>query len=474
MTDAPPLPSPTPVAATWSEAGLLAVGLLAFIWVSDIQGVMLHRSEFELGDWLRPMVTYLLVAGLVVWQWDRVARIFLSLPFLFVGGGLTAAIVLASLPDERVEPAGVPALRAGMRQAQPEVVLQLGDARSVEWLTPGHVARPTSSAERLGIRVNEGEGGSEGGSGSGLTADLPPGWVELPPSEMRLLNFGIPGEPQVECYVSSLPGAAGSVLANINRWRNEQMGQSPLDEAGLASLPRVRLLGVDGVQVECDGTFQGRGGDTIAEARLLGVIAALPQVTVFLKMTGPRAAVDAQRTGFELVRDTLRIGAANPRGVNPHGANPPPVGPPQEATRAWRWEVPTGWREAPARSMRVVTFVPESATGVECYVTELPGEAGGLVENVNRWRDQFGLGPLTADAIAALPTVPMAGGTGTIVEAAGSFSAMGSTPQADQGLLGAVCPLPTKMLFVKMIGPRAAVVAERERFVALCRSLRGE
>lgn len=365
MTDVPPLPPPARLAATWSEAGLLAVGLLAFLWVSDIQGVMFHRTEFELGDWLRPMVTYLLGAALVVWQWDWVARIFLSLPFLVVGGGLTAAIVLASLPEERVEPAGVPSLRAGMRDTQPEVVLQLGDARSVEWLAPGRVARPTSTFERLGVRANE----SQEGGGAGLTADLPSGWVELPPTEMRLLNFGISSEPQVECYVSSLPGAAGSVLANINRWRNEQMGQPPIDEAGLRSLPRVRLLGVDAVHVECDGTFQGRGGDSIAEARLLGVIAALPRVTMFLKMTGPRAAVDAHRKGFELVRDTLRIGAANPSGANPHGANPPPLGPPQAATTAWRWQVPEGWREAPARSMRVVTFVPESAAGVECYVT---------------------------------------------------------------------------------------------------------
>lgn len=475
MTDVPPLPSPARVAATWSDAGLLAVGLLAFGWVSDLQGVMLHRAEFELGDWLRPTVTYLLGAALVLWQWDWVARTFLSLPFLIVGGGLTAAIVVASLPDETIEPVGAPALRAGMRQTQPEVVLQLGDARSVDWLAPGRVAHPTSTAERLGIRVGDGQGGS----GSGLTADLPSGWVELPPTEMRLLNYGIPGEPQVECYVSSLPGAAGSALANINRWRKEQMGQAPIDEAGLAALPRVRLLGVDAVQVECDGTFQGMGGDSIAEARLLGVIASLPQVTVFLKMTGPRAAVDAQRQGFELVRDTIRIGAASPRGANPHGAdsqgaNPPPVGPPVEAASAWRWEVPKGWREAPARSMRVVTFVPEVANGVECYVTELPGEAGGLVENVTRWRDQFGLAPLAADAVAALPTLPMLGRTGTVVEASGSFSAMGSAAQADQALLGVVCLLEKKVVFVKMTGPRAAVHAERERFEALCRSLRGE
>lgn len=475
MTDVPPLPPPARLAATWSEAGLLAVGLLAFTWVSDIQGVMFHRHEFELDDWLRPIVTYLLAAALVVWRWDWVARICLSLPFLVVGGGLTAVIVLASLPDEKVEPAGVPALRAGTRQTLPEVVLQLGDARSVAWLAPGRVARPTSTFERLGVRTNE----TEEKGGAGLTADVPPGWVELPPTEMRLLNFGISAEPKVECYVSSLPGVAGSALANINRWRSEQMGQPPIDEAGLASLPRVRILGVDAVQVECDGTFQGMGGDSIAEARLLGVIATLDHRTIFLKMTGPRAAVEAHRKGFELVRETLRIGVANPRGANPHGAdphgaNPPPVGPPQQATSAWRWEVPQGWREAPARSMRVVTFVPESATGVECYVTELPGEAGGLAENVNRWRDQFGMAPLAADAVAALPTLPMAGATGTIVDAQGSFSAMGSTPQADQGLLGAVCPLPTKMLFVKMIGPRAAVFAERARFEALCRSLRGE
>lgn len=59
-----------------------------------------------------------------------------------------------------------------------------------------------------------------------------------------------------------------------------------------------------------------------------------------------------------------------------------------------KWVVPSGWRvdETP-RPMRLKTFMidTEGAESVEVAVTLFPGEVGGLLANVNRWRGQIGL-----------------------------------------------------------------------------------
>jgi len=137
----------------------------------------------------------------------------------------------------------------------------------------------------------------------------------------------------------------------------------------------------------------------------------------------------------------------------------------------FRWEVPTGWTTAPARAMRVVTFTAGPEGAVECYVSVLRGDAGGLAANVNRWRRQMGQEALSEEAIAALPKIPVLGRECPLVEVSGDFTGMDQTTQAGAALLGLVCELPENALFVKMTGPSAAVAAERERFEAFCQSL---
>jgi hypothetical protein len=58
-----------------------------------------------------------------------------------------------------------------------------------------------------------------------------------------------------------------------------------------------------------------------------------------------------------------------------------------------------------------------------------------------------------------------------MVEAAGLYTGMGEVSEAGSMLLGVVCPLGGETLFVKMVGPQQAVLGEKDRFVAFCRSL---
>jgi hypothetical protein len=60
------------------------------------------------------------------------------------------------------------------------------------------------------------------------------------------------------------------------------------------------------------------------------------------------------------------------------------------------WTVPAEWtRSSEQRPMRHATFIVEDPDGqVEVSVSQFPGDVGGMLANVNRWRGQVGLGPV--------------------------------------------------------------------------------
>jgi hypothetical protein len=68
------------------------------------------------------------------------------------------------------------------------------------------------------------------------------------------------------------------------------------------------------------------------------------------------------------------------------------------------WSLPQEWQPvAGSRPMRHSTFFVEIAeTPVEIAIAHFPGEVGGVVANLNRWRSQIGLGPIAAADVEAL------------------------------------------------------------------------
>jgi len=76
---------------------------------------------------------------------------------------------------------------------------------------------------------------------SGLNWQAPNHWISLPPHPMRLASYQI-GKSLLT--ITQLPGSAGSVLANINRWRGQlQLGpvQEPDLNQILQTLPHPTL-----------------------------------------------------------------------------------------------------------------------------------------------------------------------------------------------------------------------------------------
>jgi hypothetical protein len=342
--------------------------------------------------------------------------------------------------------------------SEPKRVVQISEVRQVE----KHRRPPkldASKEERFGLRPMGPATQSGEPPPAPLVFDLPQGWAQLPPTEMRWINLQIAGHPQAECYVTVLPGSGGGLRANINRWR-KQMGQPGFSEGEISALPKEDLLGQPATYVRIDGTFEGMSGSESNENfRLEAVALVAPEMAIFVKMIGPEKILDSQSDSFKGFCGSLR--------PSQEIMNPPPSSLPSLA-----WDTPEGWVRQPDRQMRIVTLSPETAPEVECYITILAGDGGGTAANLNRWRTQMGQNPLAHGELEALETLDVLGQPARLIEIEGNYSGMSMATVADALLVGLVCSLGDHAVFVKMTGPRDQVLEHKGSFRTFCTSLR--
>jgi hypothetical protein len=328
---------------------------------------------------------------------------------------------------------------------------------------------PTENSEdlRFGTSAHPAVAGRDADAGprrSQWSFQVPEGWAELPPAPMRDHGWRVGGEGGAECTLVVMGGGAGGLLANVNRWR-KQMSLPPIEAAALAELPTKPWLGTDARLVSLAGTYVGMGGSvSVPNARLIGLVAPVESATAFLKLTGPAGVVAAEEKRFFALAASLR-----------RVAEAPPPEPPREdaePSESLSWTAPEGWTRQPPRPMRLVTFSPAAAPDVVVYVSVLGGRAGGLRANLERWYREMGL-PAPSDAeVERLDRGPVLDGRGVYVELEGTFKGMGASEAPGSALLGMVLEREKGSVFVKMIGPAAAVKAEKARFRSFSESLR--
>lgn len=72
-----------------------------------------------------------------------------------------------------------------------------------------------------------------------------------------------------------------------------------------------------------------------------------------------------------------------------------------EPSSATPWEVPDGWVLDPTpRQMRIATYIADAPSGpIEIAITRFPGDVGGVLANINRWRGQMGLEPVSESGL---------------------------------------------------------------------------
>lgn len=133
------------------------------------------------------------------------------------------------------------------------------------------------------------------------------------------------------------------------------------------------------------------------------------------------------------------------------------------AAPAVHWTAPAAWQEQPATGFRKASFLARGADGTQADISiiSFPEQAGGLLANVNRWRDQLKLAPITNEAEAGKP-IPVAGRDMFFVDL---MSAQPLQPGGSRSrILGGIFPLNGQTWFFKMIGPEQLVEAQRETF----------
>lgn len=338
----------------------------------------------------------------------------------------------------------------------------------------------------------------------------PEGWEEVAPTPMRQANLRLSGNPEVELYLTVMPGDGGGLLANLNRWQG-QMGQPPLTQEQVDALPTQMVLNKPARLIETKGDFKGMGAAAAKPGyAMLGLALIDDGRAVFVKMTGPEAVVADQKQNFlafaQSITSSEDDGAESHLVMRPEqapasaeaappaeaaaeaaesapapapeaGSAPAPEAkasassaPPIPPADRLKWDVPAGWTEAPGSPMRLANFT--IGDGIECYVSVLGGMAGGVEANINRWYGQMGKQPLSADEIASLPKVQVLGADSPYVDIEGDFTGMGTAPQPGYRLLGVVRAGDQASLFAKMTGPSEAVAAQVDAFKAFVASLR--
>ena len=203
-------------------------------------------------------------------------------------------------------------------------------------------------------------------------------------------------------------------------------------------------------------------------------------VPIMLLLIGCRdREITAYRAPKDPVAATPPAGAANtndlPRGHPPVGTAPPPGGDAMANTAVptggdnLTWTAPATWTAMPDRPMRKATFSVKGADGTtaDLSITAFPGDTGGLLANLNRWRGQVSLPPLAENQLT--PNIEHLDANGLHAEIADFAGTANGTPIR---LLGAVVPHGGETWFFKLMGPDALVAREKPAFVEFLRTVR--
>jgi hypothetical protein len=212
----------------------------------------------------------------------------------------------------------------------------------------------------------------------------------------------------------------------------------------------------------------------------------LPALAALLTLFGCR---DAQIATYRVPKETPPPASANAASADPHaGLGIPPVAAspssrPAPADMAatpvttaagggLAWTAPAHWQSRPASAMRKATFViPGASAGeqAELAVTAFPGDVGGNLANVNRWRTQLQLPPIAASELgSALSHVDVGDLHIDVAELLGPVPADGKPRQR---VLGAIVPFNGATWFFKLTGPDLLVSGEKTAFLAFLRTL---
>lgn len=128
------------------------------------------------------------------------------------------------------------------------------------------------------------------------------------------------------------------------------------------------------------------------------------------------------------------------------------------------WDPPSDWRAKGGDAIRRASFsIGNDRSAAEVAITVFPGDAGGVLANVNRWRGQVGLPPVDQrDLNSAVSTLDAADIHFVVVEASGT----------SKSLVAAMAPWGGATWFFKLSGDRKAVAQASPAFLGFLKTVR--
>lgn len=266
----------------------------------------------------------------------------------------------------------------------------------------------------------------------------PSKWVKKGSTKLRLVNYSV--DEETDCYLTFLPGQAGGILANINRWR-KQIGLEDISKIPDRS---IQFAEKEAVIVEMKNNSNAT----------LGLIQERSGGLLFVKMSGPAKSIAENKESFFQFLKTFDSKSVNELLKSDENKT--------EQYRNLDWDIPETWLLGATKPMRNVTFVCGESKRCEAYITVLGGDGGGNLDNVNRWRKQLGL-----DEEASLdkyPKVEVLGRESLYIKLSGKFKGMDGKTLEDAAIIGVIADLRFQTLFIKLVGPKDEVLAEEETF----------
>jgi hypothetical protein len=224
------------------------------------------------------------------------------------------------------------------------------------------------------------------------------------------------------------------------------------------------------------GTAPGSG----EAERIVGVISHRDDTAWFFKMTGNTELVEKQKPAFiaflksvefqkldvPSTMDLPKLPASHPA-IPGMDASSQAV-PAADAGDKPTWTVPAGWQEGQLAQFLVAKFVIQGTGDATAAVnvSQLDGNGGGLLPNINRWRGQLGQTPFKEDDLAKLATVDISGVKATVADITGIDARAGKPAR----LVGVVLPLNGQTWFYKLMGDPDLVAQQKDALIQFIQS----
>jgi len=151
-------------------------------------------------------------------------------------------------------------------------------------------------------------------------------------------------------------------------------GCRPAEQIARYTVPKPELI---------DPTLVAKSGPaaTSGSQEMLGAIIVAGDAGWFFKLTGDPESVEAQQEAFRSLVKSVNFAAD---------------GKPS-------WTLPAGWQELPGGQFRYATIrLPQTTADGKPLEVTVSTAGGDVLANVNRWRGQLNLKPITADELSKI------------------------------------------------------------------------